>query len=158
MHSQDSPAYEQEAGSVPRFNPRIPLHLEAKDEMKNLAPINDMRVEDLTSENMPQMYLACGRGAQGTIRQLRAGLSVLEMAVSPMPNQPLRVTTLKNSMEDKLDSFMIVAFQDSTIVLQIAEDKVSQVTNSGFQTNESTLHCGLLVNDIFIQVTSRSLI
>ena len=53
MHSQDSPAYEQEAGSVPRFNPRIPLHLEAKDEMKNLAPINDMRVEDLTSENMP---------------------------------------------------------------------------------------------------------
>ena len=32
------------------------------------------------------------------------------------------------------------------------------MTNSGFQTNESTLHCGLLVGDIFIQVTQRSLI
>lgn len=53
-------------------------------------------------------------------------------------------------MEDKLDSFMIVAFQDSTLVLQIAQDKVSQVTNSGFASNESTLHCGILVNDIFI--------
>jgi len=42
--------------------------------------------------------------------------------------------------------------------MQIVEDKVTQVTNSGFQTNESTLHCGLLFGEIFIQVTSRSLI
>ena len=156
--SQDSPHYQETPSAIPRFNPRKPHHLEAKDELKNLAPINDMKVEDLTNEGSPQMYLACGRGSQGTIRALRHGLSVLEMAVSPMPGQPLRVTTLKNSMQDPLDSFMIVAFQDSTLVLQIAMDKVSQITNSGFQTNESTLHCGLLVGDIFVQVTSRSLI
>ena len=60
------------------------MHLEAKDEVKNLAPIHDMRVDDLTGEGTPQIYLACGRGAQGTIRALRHGLSVLEMAVSPM--------------------------------------------------------------------------
>ena len=91
-----------------------------------------MRVEDLTSESQPQIYLACGRGAQGTVRSLRHGLSVIEMAVSNMPGQPLKVTTLKNSLEDELDSLMIVSFQDSTLVLQIAQDKVSQVTNSGF--------------------------
>ena len=56
------------------------------------------------------MYLACGRGAQGTVRALRSGLSVVEMVNSPMPGQPLRVTTLKNSLQDKLDSLMIVAF------------------------------------------------
>ena len=50
--------------------------------MQNLAPINDMKVEDLTNEGTSQMYLACGRGAQGTIRALRQGLTVLEMAVS----------------------------------------------------------------------------
>ncbi len=75
-----------------------------------------------------------------------------------MPGQPLRVTTLKNSLKDSLDSLMIVAFTDTTLVLQIVDDKVTQVTNSGFQTNESTLHCGVLHGDIFIQVTSRSLI
>lgn len=75
-----------------------------------------------------------------------------------MPGQPLKVTTLKNSMQDALDSFMIVAFQDSTLVLQIGDDKVSQVKDSGFLDNESTLHCGLLVGDIFVQVTSRSLV
>ena len=42
--------------------------------------------------------------------------------------------------------------------MQIQQDKVTQVTNSGFQANESTLHCGLLAGDIFIQITSRSLI
>ena len=41
-----------------------------------------MKVEDLTNEGMSQIYLACGRGAQGTIRALRHGLQVLEMAVS----------------------------------------------------------------------------
>ena len=60
------------------------MHLDARDEIKNLAPINDMRVEDLTQENSSQIYLACGRGAQGTIRALRHGLSVIEVAVTPM--------------------------------------------------------------------------
>ena len=84
-----------------------------------------MRVEDLTGEGQPQIYLACGRGSQGTIRALRHGLSVLEMAVSPMPGQPLRVRTLKNSLSDELDSLMIVSFQDTTLVLQIFNDKVT---------------------------------
>ena len=53
---------------------------------------------------------------------------------------------------------MVVSFQDSTCVLQIIGDKVSPVTTSGFQTNEPTLHAGLLEGDIFIQVTQRSLI
>lgn len=30
--------------------------------------------------------------------------------------------------------------------------------NSGFQNQETTLHCGLLEEDIFIQVTPKSLI
>jgi hypothetical protein len=29
----------------------------------NLAPINDMKVEDLTGERSAQIYLACGKGA-----------------------------------------------------------------------------------------------
>lgn len=108
------------------------MHLEAKDEIKNLAPINDMRVEDLTGENSSQIYLACGRGAQGTIRALRHGLSVVEVAVTQMPGQPLRVKTLKDSLKDETDSLMIVSFQDTTLVMQVIDDKVTQVTTSGF--------------------------
>ena len=91
-----------------------------------------MRVEDLTGEGSPQIYLACGRGAHGTVRALRHGLSVVEMAVSPMPGTPVSVTTLKTSLSAELHSLMIVSFSESTLVLKIAEDKVSQVTDSGF--------------------------
>jgi len=54
-----------------------------------------MRVEDLTNEGSNQIYVASGRGAQGTIRALRHGLQVTEIAVSPMPGRPLNVFTLK---------------------------------------------------------------
>lgn len=86
-----------------------------------------MKVEDLTNEQSSQVYLACGRGAQGTIRVLRHGLQVTEMAVSPMPGRPLNVITLKQSHKDSLHSYMIVSFPESTLVLQVAEDKVVQL-------------------------------
>lgn len=78
-----------------------------------------MKVEDLTNEGLAQIYLACGRGAQGTIRALRHGLSIVEMAVSQMPGRPNSVQTLKGSLSDALDKYMIVAFTESTLVLQI---------------------------------------
>ena len=80
------------------------------------------------------------------------------MAVSPMPGTPLSVTTLRTSLAAQLHSYMIVSFPESTLVLRIAEDKVSQVTDSGFQVGEQTLHCGLLEGEISIQVTPRSLV
>jgi len=101
------------------FSPREPVNLEAKDELMNLAPINDMKVEDLTGERTAQIYLACGKGAQGTVRALRHGLSVIEMAVTQMPGRPLSVNTLKGSIDDELHKYMIVTFPESTIVLQI---------------------------------------
>ena len=58
-----SEEFEKDESLVPRFNSRAPKNLLAKDEMQNLAPINDMKVEDLTNEGTSQMYLACGRGA-----------------------------------------------------------------------------------------------
>jgi splicing factor 3B subunit 3 len=50
---------------------------------------------------------------------LRHGLSVVEMAVSQMPGRPNSVQTLKGSLQDELDKYMIVAFAESTLVLQI---------------------------------------
>ena len=80
--------------------------------MQNLAPINDMRAEDLTNEGTSQMYLACGRGAQGTIRALRQGLTVLEMAVKQMPGVPNSVITLKGSLQDKMHQYLVITAQD----------------------------------------------
>jgi hypothetical protein len=41
-----------------------------------------------------------------------------------MPGRPLSVNTLKGSMSDELHKYMVVSFPESTIVLQINQDKV----------------------------------
>lgn len=42
---------EKPTGDIPvHFNPREPQNLELRDELENLGPINDMRVEDLVNE------------------------------------------------------------------------------------------------------------
>jgi len=45
---------------------------------------------------------------------------------------------------------MVVCFPDSTLMLSIGDEKVSQVTNSGFQTNEASIHVGILQDNIYI--------
>lgn len=51
-HSQKSLDHENDNinYSIPRFNPRPLKNLELRDEIQNIGPINDMRVEDLTNE------------------------------------------------------------------------------------------------------------
>jgi len=49
-----------------------------------------------------------------------------------MPGRPIKVMTLKGDIDDKHDKYMVVSFPDSTLVLSIGGEKVSQVTNSGF--------------------------
>lgn len=52
-------------------------------------------VADLANEDTPQVYLACGRGPRSSIRVLRHGLEVSEMAVSELPGNPNAVWTVK---------------------------------------------------------------
>ena len=61
--SKDSTKFEAKSDLVPRFNPRALTHLELRDSIDNLGPINDMKVDDLTNEGANQIYMACGRGA-----------------------------------------------------------------------------------------------
>ena len=44
--------------------------------------------------------MACGRGAYGKLRVLRHGLTVIEMAVTGMPQKPLKVMTIRERIED----------------------------------------------------------
>ena len=47
------------------------------------------------NEDTPQVYTACGRGPRSTLRVLRHGLEVTEMAVSELPGNPNAVWTVK---------------------------------------------------------------
>lgn len=112
-----------------------------------------MRVENLTGEANAQIYLACGRGSQSTLRVLRHGLTVIELAVSPMPGKPLSVHTLKAKVNDHYDKYLAVSFASHTLVLLIGDDKLTEVHNSGLYGNERTVHAGVMEDNSIVQVT-----
>jgi hypothetical protein len=53
------------------------------------------------NEDTPQLYVACGRGPRSSLRVLRHGLEVTEMAVSELPGNPNAVWTVKIRADGK---------------------------------------------------------
>jgi splicing factor 3B subunit 3 len=136
---------------IPFFRPRPLKNLLPIDECESLAPITHMQVMDLANEDTPQIYSACGKGTRSSLRVLRHGLPLTEMAVSELPGNPNGVWTVKKHRSDEYDTYIIVSFPNATLVLSIGET-VEEVTDSGFLATSPTLNVTLLGDDALVQV------
>lgn len=94
-----SSAMPLEEGDTFFFAPRPLKNLVVVDEMHSYAPVLGCKVADLANEDTPQLYLMCGRGPRSSIRVLRHGLEVSEMAVSELPGNPNAVWTVKRRID-----------------------------------------------------------
>lgn len=98
------------------FQPRSLLNLVPMECMDSLAPIMDCKVADIFQEESPQLYTLCGRyydchvahacltfvcrrGSQSTLRVLRRGLEVTEMADSELPGNPSAIWSVKKHID-----------------------------------------------------------
>lgn len=97
------------------------------------------------------MYVACGKGPGASLRALRPGMAVSELAVSPLPGVPTAVFTVRQSNADEHDAYIVVSFANATLVLSIGET-VEEVSDSGFLATSSTLRTQLLADDSLLQV------
>lgn len=52
--------------------------------------------------------MACGRGSRSTLRVLRHGLEVSEMAVSELPGSPNAVWTVKRRADGKISNVFLL--------------------------------------------------
>eukprot|EP00331_Platyophrya_macrostoma_P014712 CAMPEP_0176466066 /NCGR_PEP_ID=MMETSP0127-20121128/37668_1 /TAXON_ID=938130 /ORGANISM="Platyophrya macrostoma, Strain WH" /LENGTH=347 /DNA_ID=CAMNT_0017859157 /DNA_START=152 /DNA_END=1191 /DNA_ORIENTATION=- len=102
-----------------------------------------MKVDDLTGEGNPQIYTLVGGGSRSTLRVLRHGLAVNEMASSGLPAKPISVWTIKGKCTDQYDKYIILSFPNGTLVLSIGEN-VKEIYDSGMETSKSTIYVGLL--------------
>jgi splicing factor 3B subunit 3 len=139
------------------FNPRSLKFLSCCDEVPSLCSISDMVIEDLISDGMPQIYTLCGRGSRSSLRILKQGMAVTEVASSSLPGKPISIWTVKSDAGDKFDKYAIVSFQNSTLVLSI-EETVKEVHDSGFDLKKPSLYVASLVDNTFIQVLPNGII
>ena len=147
-----SSAMPLEEGDTFFYAPRQLLNLVLVDELDSLTPIMACQIADLANEDTPQLYAVCGRGPRSTLRVLRHGLEVGEMAVSELPGNPTAVWTVRKRAEDQFDAYIVVSFVNATLVLSIGET-VEEVTDSGFLGTTPTLACSQLGDDALVQVS-----
>ena len=126
------------------------------DDINSLAPITDLLVGDLAGEETPQMHLLCGRGNRSNLRVLRHGVGVTEVAVSELPGRPNAVWTLRGDQHSELDKYVVVSFNNATLVLSIGES-VEEVTESGFNEKVPTLDVVLLDDNSMLQIHSTGI-
>ncbi|KAL9654254.1 hypothetical protein ABK040_010286 [Willaertia magna] len=141
----------------PVFEPSIkPQHLNLVQEIRNLAPITDFKVMDLFNEGTPQFYCLTGRGPFSSMRLLRYGLPISEIVTAPLDDQPISIWTVKGSVYDPYDKYMIISFADYTMVLSIGE-KVEQVEDSGLFTTTRTIYAANIGDSDLIQIHPRGI-
>ncbi|KAG0471556.1 hypothetical protein HPP92_016102 [Vanilla planifolia] len=143
---------ETEEGFQPVFfQPRGLKNLVRIDQVASLMPIMDMKVMNLFEEETPQIFTLCGRGPRSSLRILRPGLAISEMAVSQLPGVPNAVWTVKKNVNDEFDAYIVVSFPSGKHVLSIGET-VEEVSDSGFLDTTPSLAVSLLGDDSLMQV------
>lgn len=72
-------------------------------------------------EGNPQIYALCAAGERSTLRRLKHGLAVNELAVSPLPGKPVGIWTIKENVSDEYHKYIVLTFLNQTLVLSIGE-------------------------------------
>jgi len=153
VESSSATLVETEEGYQPVFfDPRTPLrNLHLVDEMESLCPVIDAQCHELLGEETPQVYALCGSGPRSSLKILRRGVALSEMAVSPLPGTPNAVFTVKKRVSDAVHAYIVVSFVDATLVLAVGET-VEEVSDSGFSGSVPTISASVLADDSLLQV------
>ena len=152
VESSSATLMETEEGFEPVFfDPRPLTNLYLIDTIESMCPILDMQAHNLTEEDMPQLYTLCGTGSRSSLRILRQGIAMSELAMSPLPGQPNAIFTVKKSSSEEYDSYIVVSFLNATLVLSIG-DTVNETSDSGILGTTTSLDVCLMSDESLLQI------
>lgn len=140
-----------DTATYPTFPLRRLTNLAVASTLPSLSPVTQLLVDDLANEQTPQIYAFCGQNQRSSLRVLRHGLPVTEMAASPLPGVAKAVWCLKESFGDEHDKYIVVSFEDATLVLEVGET-VEEVAESGFLRDHGSLLVTLLEDNSMLQI------
>ncbi len=84
---------------APMFRPTMLRNLHRACVLDSLAPVTSVLVGELVgNEVSPQVYVLWRRGPTSTLRVLRHGLSVTELAISELPGVPGAVFNVRDDV------------------------------------------------------------
>ena len=143
---------EGESG-VSIFKPRALSALELFDSPTSLSPLIDMKAVTAPGGSA-DLFALTGRGQGATLRCLKLGVGVAEMAASDLPGKPSGVWTIAG--DDGLDRYIVISFVDATLVLAIGET-VQEISTSGLLSDVQTIAVAKLHDGSLIQAHGRGI-
>lgn len=138
------------------FHPRKADNITLFQNVPSMNPLMDCKIANLTGDDAPQIYTACGSGARSSFRTLKHGLDVTHIVGSQLPGTPSAVWTLKLKRDDEFDAFLVLSFANVSLILSIGET-VEQVDDSGLFTDIPTLAAQLLGDGGLVQVHAKGI-
>lgn len=141
---------------MPTFTPRPLQNIVLVDELDSLSPITDARVLNLLGADTPQIYTACGRGARSSLRTLRHGLEVAEIAQQELSFRPTGIWSTKAKHEDAFDAYVVLSAPNATLTFAVGES-IETVDNTGIRADVRTLGIQLLADNTLVQIHPRGL-
>lgn len=124
------------------------------DIIESLNPIIDSKL--IQTDNNSSIFTLSGIDKSSSLKILQYGVPINEIVESELPPFSNKVFTTKVSKFDEFDKYLIISFNDSTLVLSIGES-VEEVTDSGIALNEHTLDIKQVGNHSIAQIHSNGI-
>ncbi|CAD7703040.1 unnamed protein product, partial [Ostreobium quekettii] len=131
-------------------------YIELLDTFTNLGPIIDFCVVDLDRQGQCQVVTCSGTFLEGSLRIIRSGIGITEQATIELPGIK-GLWSLKKTIEDEYDMFLVLTFVNETRILAINDDEeLDEACIPGFDSDAQTLYCGNVIHGQLLQVTRSS--
>ncbi|XP_047054864.1 DNA damage-binding protein 1-like isoform X1 [Lolium rigidum] len=130
--------------------------VEILEQYMNIGPIVDLCVVDLERQGQGQVITCSGAHKDGSIRAIRNGIVITNQASVQL--QGIKgLWSLKTSLNDQYDTFLVVTFINETHFLAMnKENELAETDIEGFDSETQTLVCGSAIHNQLIQVTANS--
>ncbi|KAK4505746.1 hypothetical protein PRZ48_003711 [Zasmidium cellare] len=157
--SDDVPTEPEEEYEPNYFQPRELKMTHLAIDIPGLHPLMKTRVENLTSEDAPQIYAVQGTGNKSQFKTIRHGLDVEVIISNSMGNVPYdNIWTFKHRASDEHHRYLLLSssYGDITIACSLG-DSVEQIENSPFLENRATVHAQQMGDSTLVQVHARGI-
>eukprot|EP01062_Namystynia_karyoxenos_P073367 TRINITY_DN70167_c0_g1_i1.p1 TRINITY_DN70167_c0_g1~~TRINITY_DN70167_c0_g1_i1.p1 ORF type:complete len:1217 (+),score=393.27 TRINITY_DN70167_c0_g1_i1:98-3748(+) len=133
--------------------------LEVVDSFPCMGPIMDMCVVDTEGEGQGAVVSCSGGYRDGSIRILRNGIGISELAALPEVKGVRGMWSLRRERAQDCEEALVLSFTTETKALGMEGDELAEVPIAGLDSGVPTLFCGNVWDqggaDHWLQITQR---
>lgn len=140
------------------FQPRKEhLYINQALEIEGLHPLTRTDVDNLTGDDIPQIYALQGRGKGSLFKTIRHGLATQVAGSSPLNGNYDNIWSMKKAEDNGETEYILLSnsYTEQSMVLGIIDDMVQQLDDDPFLHSRATITAAQMGDSSHVQVHAR---